>query len=259
MTIFSKQTSAFITQPGDLIQLNEHRLICGDSTDRETVERVLQNETPHLMVTEPPFENNYSSFWKAKIPTWEFPNNEFLKEVWKWFPGDICYVWHSSLEASKVEKSLRDFNFECLYQIVWAKNSYELSKGDYHWKHDVCWYAVKKGKSHRWRGSDLEMTLWLPDNQRNEDMVTIHPAQQNLECMARPIQHHTIRGDFVYEPFCGSGSTLIACEQLERRCLAIELSPKYCDEVVKRWIHFRKQSGQSHCVQRNGLFTHEYY
>lgn len=265
MTTLVKQSNSYrtstctpITEPGDLIQLNDHRIICGDSTKAEIVEGLLQNEKPNLMVTEPPYEINYNPFWKQKISSWNFPDNEFLRETWRLFPGNICYVWHSSLESSRVEKSLRDFDFECLYQIIWAKNTYEFSEGDYHWQHDACWYAVKKGSPHNWRGSGRESTLWSLPKGNIDDMVTIHPAQQHLECSLRPIRHNSVPGDSVYEPFCGSGSTLIACEQLQRRCFAVEMSPKFCDEVVKRWINFRKQFGKSHPVIRNGFLTEEY-
>lgn len=243
-----------MTAPGDLFQLDGHRILCADATDGNAVKRLFDGEAPNLMVTEPPYEINYSPYWKEQLASSPFPDNIFLRKVWEHFPGNICYVWHSSVESSKVEKTLRDFKFECQYEIVWPKKEFVLSGGNYHWQHDACWYAVKTGASSNWQGGPLETTLWTAEN-GDCDWVTKHPAQQHLECSLRPIRHSSARGDAVYEPFCGSGSTLIACEHLGRRCFALELSPRYCDEVIRRWIRFRKRSGKTHSVLRNGIPT----
>jgi len=208
------------------------------------------------MVTEPPYEMNYSKKWKRESALWEFPNNEFLKAALRLFPGDICYVWHSSLESSKVEKALRDAGFECKSQLIWAKTQCEFSPGDFHWQHEPCWYAIRAGLPYSWKGSDDESSLWMIQRTgEGEDIRTLHSGQKPIECMARPIRRHTSPGDSVYEPFCGSGSTLIACEQLGRKCLAVEISPEYCDLIVKRWMHY---VGQDAIVVRNGAITDDY-
>ena len=261
----SDLSGATITQEGDILQLGSHRIICGDSTSGEVVEKLLDNEKPVLMVTEPPYEKNYSGIWKQRLDPSNFFENPFLHASFKLFPGNVCYIWHSSLEGSKVEKALRDLGFECHFQIIWAKNEVDLTESDFHWHHEPCWYAVRKRCSHHWQGSETETTLWSygsvhnTSNAYSEDMRTIHPAQKPLECMARPIRNNSDFGDAVYDPFSGSGSTLIACEKLDRRCYAVEIAPKYCDAIVKRWIDYRRKLGADCTVTKNGAVAEEYF
>jgi DNA modification methylase len=239
---------------GDIIELNHHRLICGDATDPMIVERLLNNAQPNLMITEPPYERNYDPSWKQKIE--KLNNNQLLKDSWSLFPGTICYIWHSSLEASKIEHSLNAVGFECRSQIIWAKKIADHSGCNYHWQHEPCWYAVKQGASVHWRGSERESTLWMiptlshHESEHQEDTITTHSAQKPLECMARPIRNHTPPGASVYDPFCGSGSTLIACEKLHRICYAIELQPAFCNLIIARWINYKKSRNQSYTIKK---------
>src|SRR3989344_3296672 len=239
----SHRADETITCPGDLLQLDTHRIMCGDATDPEVVQRVLEGESPNLMVTEPPYEINYTPTWKKRRGL-----SNLLTATWMLFPGDVCYVWHSSLEASKVEESLNASGFVCKSQIIWAKNLCEPSGSNYDWQHEPCWYAVRKDKAARWNWSLPESTLWtiphIDSMESQEDEITGHFAQKPLECMARPIRFHSEKGDAVYEPFCGSGSSLIACELLGRKCLALELTPSFCDLIIRRWIRFRKRLGK---------------
>jgi DNA modification methylase len=142
-------------------------------------------------------------------------------------------------------------------QIIWAKQHFALSRGDYHWQHEPCWYAVKKGSKHNWQGARDQSTLWQIANMNafgtnDEDERTAHSTQKPLECMARPIRNNTIEGDIVYDPFLGSGTTLIAAEKLKRVCFGMELSPGYCDLIVKRWIKYMEENGLEYTIKVNG-------
>lgn len=123
--------------------------------------------------------------------------------------------------------------FEIRSQIIWAKNNLVIGRGDYHPKHEPCWYAVKKGKRGHWQGSRYQTTLWEIDKPVKSE--TGHSTQKPLECMRIPIENNSARGDAVYDPFCGSGTTLIAAEKTGRHCYAMELSPAYCDVIINRW------------------------
>ncbi len=185
LQVHSDLAEAPITQVGDLLQLGNHRIICGDSTSEAGVDQLLGNDRPVFMVTESPYENNYSPLWKQRLDSSKYFENPFLNASLRLFPGDVCYIWHSSLEASKVEMALRELGFDCHSQIIWAKNEVDLTDKDYHWHHEPCWYAVRKGAPHHWQGSRMETTLWsygkvLTSITYHEDMRTIHPAQKPL-------------------------------------------------------------------------------
>ena len=153
------------------------------------------------------------------------------------FPGDVAYVWHGALHAATVAESLEAAGFSIRSQIVWAKDRLVLSRGDYHWQHEPCWYAVKRtGKGH-WAGDRKQTTLWQIGN-RDQDAETVHGTQKPVECMRRPILNNSSPGQAVYEPFMGSGTTMIAAETTGRVCLGIELDPAYVDVAVERWQRF---------------------
>jgi DNA modification methylase len=148
---------------------------------------------------------------------------------------------------------LIDSDYEIIGQIIWKKQHFALSRGDYHSQHEPCWYAVRKSHQHNWQGSRKESTLWEISNlncfgkSQEEDERTAHSTQKPLECMARPIRNNTAEGEGVYDPFLGSGTTLIAAEKLNRICYGMELDPAYCDIIVQRWM---KLTGKK--VKRNG-------
>ncbi len=129
--------------------------------------------------------------------------------------------------------------FEIRSQIVWRKPAFAISRGHYHWQHESCWYAVRKGKVSKWCGDRSQSTVWDISNRIEEH--TDHSTEKPVECMARPIRNHGGADDHVYEPFSGSGTTLIACEQLNRRCFAIEIEPGYVQMAIDRWEQFTGQ------------------
>jgi DNA modification methylase len=157
------------------------------------------------------------------------------RDAWALFPGDAAYVWHGALHATTVAESLIATGFEIRSQIIWAKERHVLSRGHYHWQHEPAWYAVR-GKGH-WSGDRRQSTLWsIPS--RDQDAETVHGTQKPVECMRRPMLNNASAGQAVYEPFCGSGSSIIAAETCGRVCHAIELDPGYVDVAVQRWQAF---------------------
>ena len=208
-----------VTRPGDVWLLGKHRLLCGDSTVATDVEKVLGGVTPLLMCTDPPYGVEYDPGWRnaagaAKTKrTGKVLNDDRAdwREAWALFPGDVAYVWHGALHGKEVIESLEACGFSLRSQIIWAKDRLVLSRGDYHWQHEPCAYAVKKtGKGH-WAGDRKQTTLWqIPS--KDQDAKTVHGTQKPVECMRRPIENNSSPGQAVYEPFMGSGTTLIAAE-----------------------------------------------
>ena len=227
------------TKLGDVWTLGDHRLMCGDATDQACVHNLLDGAEPDLMVTDPPYGVQYDSSWryKAGIST---KDGAFGKSVnddtadWQaayaLFPGNIAYVWMSSLALPVAAGGLASCGFIPRSLIIWDKGHIVIGRGHYHWRHETCWYAVRKGAQAHWVGDRKASTLWEIDNPRKSE--TGHSAQKPIECMQRPIRNHT--GD-VYEPFSGSGTTIIAAEREKRRCYAMEIEPAYVDVAVARW------------------------
>ncbi|MEZ5726337.1 MAG: site-specific DNA-methyltransferase [Paracoccaceae bacterium] len=238
-----------VSVPGDLWQLGPHRLICGDSTSADVVSKLLSDVRPLLMVTDPPYGVEYDPAWRnatgaAKTKrTGKVLNDDRAdwREAWALFPGDVAYVWHGALHATTVADSLIAAGFDIRSQIIWAKDRLVLSRGDYHWQHEPCWYAVRKrGKGH-WAGDRKQTTLWQIAN-RDQDAETVHGTQKPVECMRRPILNNSSPGQAVYEPFMGSGTTLIAAETTGRVCYGIELNPAYVDVAIARWQNLTGQA-----------------
>jgi DNA modification methylase len=254
---------------GDVWLLGRHRLVCGDSTDAGTVAAALNGVSPHLMVTDPPYGVNYDPAWRNKalrvdgspigaraVGKVDNDDRADWTEAWALFPGSVVYVWHSGLMAPAVVESLRACRFGVRAQIVWVKTRFVISRGHYHPQHEPClygvredaddqWrfvpehevaaYAVKDGKPGQWQGSRKQSTVWFIEHIKSE---TGHGTQKPVECMKRPIENNSSPGQEVYDPFVGSGTTIIAAEMTGRACHAIELSPAYVDVCVRRWQDF---------------------
>ena len=233
---------------GDVWVLGKHRLVCGDSTDADTVAKALNGVSPHLMVTDPPYGVEYDPAWreKAGVAASGTAKGKVLnddkadwREAWALFPGDVAYVWcapgplncavHDSLVAAGLPPRM---------QIVWAKSQLVIGRGHYHAQHENCWYAVRKksGATGHWQGDRKQSTLWQIDKPQKSE--TGHSTQKPVECMKRPIENNSSAGQAVYEPFSGSGTTIIAGEMTGRMIHAIELNPAYVDVAIKRWQDF---------------------
>ncbi len=230
---------------GDLWQIGEHRLLCGDSTKKEDVGRVMGKEKAILMVTDPPYGVDYDANWRNEMdrangkPYGERAIGQVTNDdrvdwnmAYSLFTGDVVYVWHCDRNAKEVSQNIEDAGFNIISQIVWAKNNIVIGRGDYHYKHEPCWYAVRKGKNHNWQGSRNEASLWEIDKPLKSE--TGHSTQKPLECMAKPIRNNTSEGEFVFDPFLGSGTTMVACQNLNRKCRGIEISPAYCAVILQR-------------------------
>ena len=238
-----------ISKPGDVWVMGKHRLICGSSTDADTVAKVLHGVQPHLMVTDPPYGVEYDADWRNHVlHTHGSPvggravgkvlndDNADWREAWALFPGEVAYVWHTGRKAHIVAESLLSCGLEIRAQVIWNKSNFPISRGHYHHKHEPCWYAVRKGGTGHWHGDRKQSTVWdIPKNHKSE---TGHSTQKPVECMKRPIENNSSPGQAVYEPFSGSGTTIIAAEQTGRCCYAIELVPAYVDVAVRRWQEF---------------------
>jgi DNA modification methylase len=246
-----------VSMPGDLWLLGKHRLLCGDSTTAADVEKVLGAVQPHLMVTDPPYGVNYDPAWRADANKWKgsvvklgakamgrVTNDDSAdwSEAWKLFPGDVAYVWHGGLRSVEQAASLEGAGFAIRSQIIWNKGRLVISRGDYHCRHESCWYAVRKGKKGHWNGSRTEATVW--DIAKPQSSETGHGTQKPVECMKRPIENNSSPGQAVYEPFSGSGTTIIAAEITGRSCHAIELLPQYVDVAVTRWQAFTGETAR---------------
>lgn len=247
-----------VTVEGDVWLLGRHRIICGSSTEADTVAKVLNGVEPHLMVTDPPYGVEYDAGWRddraGKNGSTGTAKGKVLnddradwREAWALFPGDVVYVWHAGLHAREVVESLEACDFSMRAQIIWAKSQLAMSRGHYHFQHEPCWYAVRKGGTGHWSGDRKQSTLWQIDKPRKSE--TGHSTQKPVECMKRPIENNSSPGQAVYEPFSGSGTTIIAAEMTGRHCYAIELNPAYVDVAVKRWQEF---TGQDATLEGDG-------
>lgn len=236
---------------GDLWLLGDHRLLCGDATNADDVIRLLGGERPHLMVTDPPYGVEYNPGWRhdagvnntQRLGQVRNDDRADWREAWALFPGDVAYIWHAALYASTVQASLEACDFNIRSQIVWVKSRFVLSRGHYHWGHEACWYAVRDGATGHWNGARDQSTVWqITYGTDEEDPATTHGTQKPVEAMLRPVVNNSSPGQLVYEPFSGSGTTIIACEKSSRRARAIELDPRYVDLAVRRWQDYTGQS-----------------
>lgn len=234
-----------VSKLGDVWMLGRHRLVCGDCTDLGVVDKALNGVKPHLMVTDPPYGVEYDPKWRAKAglnknksKMGAVLNDDRAdwRDAWALFPGSVAYVWHAGRHASSVQASLEACDFDIRCQIIWSKDRFALSRGHYHWQHEPCWYAVRAGSTGSWAGDRKQSTLW--QIKAREDSGVGHGTQKPVECMRRPIENNSSPGQAIYEPFSGSGTTLIAAEMTGRTCHAIELNPAYVDVAIKRWQNF---------------------
>lgn len=248
-----------ISKTGDLWLLGEHRLLCGDCGDPESISRLLGDCAPTLLVTDPPYGVKLDPTWRDgvynKLGPGALPymtethTNRTLSgdTIVDWSPVfalvpslEVAYVWHAGVHAAHVALGLEAIGFEIRSQIIWAKSHFAMGRGAYNWQHEPCWFAVRKGKTSNWIGPHHDSTLWQLASPKmimggSDEQKWDHPAQKPVECMERPVRNHA--GD-VYEPFSGSGTTIIACERQQRRCYAMEIEPKYCDIAVRRWEQY---------------------
>lgn len=228
------------SKAGDIWTLGRHRLICGDSTKEETYKRLMDGKRANLVVTDPPYNVNYEgSAGKIKndnMNTDKFYN--FLLDAFsnmeKVMADDASiYVFHADTEGLNFRKAFNDAGFYLSGCCIWKKPSLVLGRSPYQWQHEPCLYGWKKKGKHQWYSGRKETTIWeFEKPKKNAD----HPTMKPIALLAYPITNSSMSNTLILDPFGGSGSTLIACEQTDRSCYTIELDEKFCDVIVKRYI-----------------------
>ena len=247
---------------GDVYILGNHRLMCGDSTNPQHVERLLNGAKPILMVTDPPYGVNYKPEWRNKLQDFQTDRTGKVlnddrydwSDAYSLFTGDVAYVWHASHFTHKIALNLENCGFSLVNLIIWKKTRPTLGypAANYHHQTEPLWYAVRKNKNHNWQGRRDQTTVWdiegYSGSKGDGEEKTGHGTQKPIECMLRPILNNSAEGESVYDPFGGSGTTLIACERSKRNCYMMELSPIYIDVIVRRW---EKETGQKAILEAN--------
>lgn len=231
-----------VTQPGDVWLMGDHRLICGDCTSADVVSKLFGEDKPVLMVTDPPYGVNYDPTTQLRTHSEGREGKVYNDDRADWyeayalFPGNVAYIWHASSHSDTVMTDIKKCGFSISSMIIWNKSQFAMGLADYHWKHEPCVYATKG--NHNWKGGRSQCTVWdIPTIRvlKGEEGEWGHGTQKPIECMKRPIENNSDIGDYVYDPFLGSGTTIIAAEKSKRKCLGCEISPNYCDAIVRRW------------------------
>lgn len=228
------------SKTGDIWTLGRHRIICGDATKLETFKTLLENTKVNLVVTDPPYNVNYEgSAGKIKNDNMEddkfyqFLFNSFVNMEQAMADDASIYVFHADTEGLNFRKAFQDAGFYLSGCCIWKKPSLVLGRSPYQWQHEPCLYGWKKKGKHKWYAGRKETSVWeFEKPKKNAD----HPTMKPIALLAYPIKNSSMTNSLVLDPFAGSGSTLIACEQTGRICYAIELDEKYCDVIVKRYI-----------------------
>ena len=228
------------SKTGDIWTLGRHRVICGDATKLETYKTLLENTKVNLVVTDPPYNVNYEGS-AGKIKNDNMENDKFYQFLFNSFVNmeqamaddASIYVFHADTEGLNFRKAFQDAGFYLSGCCIWKKPSLVLGRSPYQWQHEPCLYGWKKKGKHKWYAGRKETSVWeFEKPKKNAD----HPTMKPIALLAYPIKNSSMTNSLVLDPFAGSGSTLIACEQTGRICYAIELDEKYCDVIVKRYI-----------------------
>lgn len=233
------------TKLGDIYILGNHRLMCGDSTSIDAVEKLVNNQLVDQLVTDPPYNIAYEGGSKKReqIKNDEMADEEFrqfLKDVYiaanaVMKPGAVFYIWHADTEGYNFRGAARDMGWKVRQTLIWNKDNSAFGRSDYHWKHEPCLYGWKEGAAHLWASDRKQTTVIQCKRPSKSDL---HPTMKPVELMEYQILNNTKGADIVLDLFGGSGSTMIAAEKLGRKSCLMELDPKYCDVIVTRWEQF---------------------
>lgn len=266
----------YFSKPGDIYLLGEHRLMCGDSTKKEDVEKLVDGATIDLMITDPPYNVNYEST-AGKIKNDNMSSNDFYEFLKKFYAnafsvmrdGAAFYIFHADLESKNFRAACEEVGFKLTRCLIWVKNSFTLSRGDYHWKHEPCIYGWKTGAAHYFiedRSQDtvlesieslknktknelIDMYLKLQETLENNSTIIrenkplkndIHPTMKPIKLLARLMANSSKKGWKVLDLFGGSGSTMLTAEQLGRKSYLMEYDPRFADVIVKRFVSVNK-------------------
>ena len=249
-----------ITKAGDVWTLGRHRLVCGDSTKAETFALLMGDRKANLVITDPPYNVNYEGS-AGKIKNDNMADDAFYQFLLAAFQNTetvmaddaSIYVFHADTEGLNFRRAFADAGFRLSGACIWKKQSLVLGRSPYQWQHEPILFGWKKKGRHQWYTGRKESTIWEFDKpKKNGD----HPTMKPIPLLAYPIMNSSMSNTLVMDPFGGSGSTLIACEQTDRSCYTIELDEKFCDVIVKRYIE-QIGSADGVSVRRDGL-TYQY-
>ena len=230
------------TKLGDIYILGKHRLMCGDSTDAAAVEKLMDGQKADIAVTDPPYNVGYTGGTKDALTIQndkqedsafrQFLSAAFTNMDAAMKPGAVFYIWHADSEGYNFRAACKEAGWQVRQCLIWNKNQLVMGRQDYHWKHEPCLYGWKEGAAHLWASDRKQTTILCFDRpQKNAE----HPTMKPVALLAYQIANNTKGEDIALDLFGGSGTTLVACEQLGRKCYMMELDPKYCDVIIKRW------------------------
>lgn len=236
-------------KPGELWALGEHRLLCGDATSSADVERLAGGELADMWLTDPPYNIGYEGKTADKLTIQndsfssddafvDFLVNAFTCALSQSKPGAAFYIWHASTQSKNFLDAAAAAGMTIRQVLIWAKDVFTLGRQDYQWQHEPCLYGWKDGAAHYFTSSRSETTVI---HEKKPTRSELHPTMKPIRLMAYQIRNSSKPGETVLDTFGGSGSTLMACEQTNRRCLTMELDPHYCDVIIQRWEEFTGQ------------------
>ncbi len=239
------------TKTGNIYKLGNHYLMCGDSTNTDDVKKLMNNQLADLIVTDPPYNVNYEGKTgdNLKIMNDNMENNQFYSFLESAFinlyesikDGGSIYVFHADTEGLNFRKAMMSSGFKLAECLVWVKNAFVMGRQDYHWKHEPVLYGWKPGASHYFINGRSQSTVLEFDKPiRNEE----HPTMKPIDLIAYLINNSSKKDEIVLDLFGGSGTTMIACEQTNRKAFIMELDPRYCDVIVDRWEKFTNQKAE---------------
>lgn len=256
------------TTPGQVWQLGNHKLICGDSTKKEDILKVMNGQTADMLLTDPPYNINVSNSQGMTIENDNMDKTEFVEFLSKAFEnainvmkeGAAFYIWYADTSSLEFNQACRNANMTVRENLIWVKSQFILGRQDYHWRHEPCLYGWKDGAAHYFLNDRTQSTVIDDSIDLNtithEDLLEyvknilnysnvlyenkpttndLHPTMKPLKLMGKLIKNSSKKKNIILDLFGGSGSTLIACEQLNRQCYCVEFDPKYCDVIIKRW------------------------
>lgn len=245
-----------ISQLGDIWQLGKHRLMCGDSTKKECVNKLMNGNLADLFLTDPPYNvalghsdteedarQRHRRTDGLLIMNDKMNDNDFYTFLFEMYlcakdamkDGASFYIWHADNEGLNFRLALKNAGLQLRQTIIWNKSSITLGRQDYQWKHEPCLYGWKDGAGHNWYSDRCQSTVL---DFKKPSKSEHHPTMKPVELFAYQTQNSSKKSDIILDLFGGSGTTIIACEQIDRICYSMELDPKYCDVIIKRWETF---------------------
>lgn len=246
------------TRPGDIWVIGRHKLMCGDATSEDVLKRLMGGDKADMYLTDPPYNVAYEGKTEDKLTIqndsmedsafYQFLVDSFVAADSVMNEGAAFYIWHADSEGYNFRGACRAVEWELRECLIWNKNTMVLGRQDYQWKHEPCLYGWKGGAAHNWY-SDRKQTTVIDMNKPNRNAE--HPTMKPVQLFAYLMENSSKPGDIVLDSFCGSGTTLIACEQMSRTARVLELDPKYCDVIVERYINLVGSSNEV-AVERNG-------